>query len=109
MTDKEIKRLMAEKIRSLGGEVDERATFRDISKAARQVGLGFARSGFERMAFLRILGMAPVAPPEPRRHSEWKPAPHPRLADIQKAQPKLWTPGGIGNGMERVNGYGRGQ
>lgn len=107
MTDKEIKRLMAEKIRSLGGEVDENGTFRDIAKAARQAGLESARSGFERLAFMRILGVAPVAAPEPRKHKEWKPAPHPRLADIQKAQPKLWTPGGVGNGAERHEKIGR--
>jgi len=56
MTDKEIKRLMAEKIRSLGGEADENGTFRDIAKAARQAGLESARSGFERLAFHADLG-----------------------------------------------------
>lgn len=25
------------------------------------------------------------------------------------AQPRLWTPNGVGNGAERTHGYGRGQ
>ena len=33
---------------------------------------------------------------------------HPRIADINAAQPPLITPDGIGNGAERQHGFGRG-
>ena len=39
-----------------------------------------------------------VPPREPRKFREYKPAPHPRAADIR--QPKLWTPKSVGNGPE---------
>lgn len=39
----------------------------------------------------------------------YKPVPHPRLADILKAQPvRVKAMSGIGNGVEYKHGYGRG-
>lgn len=37
-----------------------------------------------------------------------RPRAHPRLAEIDAAQPPLYTPDGVGNGAERQHGYGRG-
>ena len=48
---------------------------------------------------------------EPFSFRPLKPSPHPRQADIDAAQPPVATVsmGGIGNGIERVFGYGRGR
>lgn len=49
----------------------------------------------------------------PREHKPksgmYSPTPHLREDDINKAQPPVKTMKGIGNGAERVNGYGRGR
>ncbi|CAK7069937.1 MAG: hypothetical protein KER_03068 [Kerstersia gyiorum] len=39
----------------------------------------------------------------------YRPSRHPRLAEIEAFQPRLWTPTGVGNGAERQHGYGRGR
>lgn len=39
----------------------------------------------------------------------YKPGGHPRLAEIEAFQPRLWTPTGVGNGTERQHGYARGR
>ena len=52
-----------------------------------------------------------VAPRQPMAFRPLKPSPHPRQADIDAAQPPVATVSmnGIGNGAERVFGYGRGR
>lgn len=35
---------------------------------------------------------------------EMKPKPHPRADDIERAQPPLWTPKGIGN-VKQLGGF----
>lgn len=43
MTSAQVKRPMAEHIRSLGGQATEKDTIRDLAKAAREVGLTVQR------------------------------------------------------------------
>ena len=52
-----------------------------------------------------------VPPRSPGAFRPLRTAPHPRQADIDAAQPPVATVsmGGIGNGAERVFGYGRGR
>lgn len=44
-----------------------------------------------------------------KRQKEYKPRPHPREEDINRAQPhSIKSMGGVGNGQERKHGFGRG-
>lgn len=50
-----------------------------------------------------------VRPAEARKFKPLKMSKHPRMADIEAAQPPIsLTMGGIGNGQERVHGFSRG-
>ncbi|TCU91616.1 hypothetical protein EV686_11712 [Paracandidimonas soli] len=53
----------------------------------------------------RVIVPSRVRPPLSMQ-GVYKPKPHPRAHDIRPLN--LWTPDGIGNGVERRHGYGRG-
>lgn len=48
-----------------------------------------------------------TAPYQPH-FKEYKPRQHPRLSELDEAQPPMKTLKAIGNGAERKHGYGRG-
>ena len=53
--------------------------------------------------------VSPVVPA--RQMAAFKPmraTAHPRLSEIDRAQPPMITPNGVGNGAERMHGFGRG-
>lgn len=109
MTNNELKSATAARLRKLGLDIADDATFTALSDAVGSLG---AKRPYNagREDHVRAW-MAPQRPEtiahvfrsmDPAKHR------HPRASEIDAAQPPMMTPNGVGNGAERVHGYGRG-
>lgn len=112
MTSAEIKKAGIEALRAAGVDIASSANAMDIYAEMRKVGLCDRAVSNE---YVRAIGRAvgafkdePDLPAFAGHRRAYRPAPHPRLADIQRAQPPMMGMRGIGNGSE-TTGYGRGK
>jgi len=113
MTSAEIKKAGIEALRAAGVNIRDNASATDIYFEMRKARLCARAVSNE---YMRAIGRAvgayqsqPHTAPTPLcQRPVYRPAPHPRLADIQRAQPPMMGMHGIGNGSE-ISGYGRGK
>ncbi|MBV6304920.1 hypothetical protein KVP10_08470 [Candidimonas humi] len=101
----EFRRRVAANLRRLGIFVDpEKQDCRDIAKVvARATGnpIGARRTATEYLEAYAQESTTTVVPARsPRKFRPYRPAPHLRAADIDRDQPDLITPCGVGNGSE---------
>lgn len=112
MTSAEIKQAGIAALRAAGIEVDDNTKVSALATLMRRHGMIQRLTGSATMDVGRAVGayegkeVKQVVPLSSR--PVYRPAPHPRLADIQRAQPPMIGMRGIGNGNE-TSGYGRGK
>lgn len=109
MTKNEQLRIEAiEKLRAAGVSIHEDSKIPTIASAIEKLH-GRQRIGMTALHDIVRNYVNPVA--QVRQMAAFKPLramAHPRLSEIDRAQPPMLTPNGVGNGAERVHGYGRG-
>lgn len=109
MTNNEQLRIAAiEKLRAAGVEIHLESKIPTIASAIEKLH-GRQRVGLTSLHDIVRDYVSPVA--QVRQMAAFKPlraVAHPRLSEIDRAQPPMMTPNGVGNGAERVHGYGRG-
>lgn len=109
MTNNEQLRIAAiEKLRAAGVEIHPESKIPTIASAIEKLH-GRQRVGMTALHDIVRNYVAPVA--QVRQMAAFRPlraTAHPRLSEIDQAQPPMYTPNGVGNGAERQHGFGRG-
>lgn len=102
MTDKQLKALAIAHLRRQGRVISDGARMTVIATCI----LGKQPSNAPSLVIKNWLaGQEPlneaarVAPRVREHRPEMAATPHPRIADINRDQPRLWTPSGVGNGV----------
>lgn len=112
MTNSELKEAVAERFAKEGIWINSSLPLRDLCLKAEEF-TGHRRQGRQtQYEYLLIFAglkreYSPVKWTPPFR--PLRAMAHPRLTEIDRAQPPMMTPNGVGNGAERQHGYGRGQ
>src|SRR5690606_10724439 len=108
MNSYELKKAAIDKLHATTGKkLPSTAVMLDICRAIGRHPKGGLTPAQIIRDYLGIKRKAPtnaVAAPYRPTFRELESRPHPRMADIQRAQPPLWTPKGIGN-VKQLGGF----